>query len=135
MSGRTSHRATGAEEKRDIPIGKEIAERLVASLREREAGPKDPLLVNQVGHRYNRSSLYEMVSRVAKRAGIERCKVGPHTLRHTYNYVARTVAKLDTTTRSGLLNHSDLNTLRSYEHTLPEELFEARERVREGMKV
>jgi hypothetical protein len=39
-----------SQQKIDVPIGNAVAERLLALLRHREAGPEDPLLVNQSGH-------------------------------------------------------------------------------------
>lgn len=122
-----------AEEKVPISLGKEVAERLVESIKFREAGGKDPLVVNQAGHRYSRSAVYEVIRRIAARAGITRLPVGPHTLRHSYANAAR-AAGCDVTTQAALLNHTDTGTVQRYNHLMPEETFTARERVREVMR-
>jgi site-specific recombinase XerD len=59
-------------------LAPEVAEPLIASLRQREAGPKEPLLLNCQGQGYNRRSLSEMVARLARRASITRVRVGAH---------------------------------------------------------
>jgi site-specific recombinase XerD len=117
-------------EKVDIPLGKHVGERLMAQLQEREAGPKDPIIVNREGRRYTRTTLSEMVMRMGKKAGIDRMNVRPHAIRHTYNVLARQ-AGVDVATRAKLLNHTDTNTLQRYDHVLPEETRAARDVVRQ----
>ena len=123
-----------SQQKIDVPIGKAVAERLLALLRHREAGPKDPLLVNQSGHRYLRTVLSDVIARRARQAGIARIPVRAHTLRHTYNVVARSEAGLDEVQRAGLLNQTDTASVRRYDHLLPDETHDARERVRAGLQ-
>jgi integrase len=123
-----------SQQKIDVPIGKAVAERLLALLRHREAGPKDPLLVNQSGHRYLRTVLSDVIARRARQAGIARIPVRAHTLRHTYNVVARSEAGLDEVQRAGLLNQTDTASVRRYDHLLPDETHDARERVRVGLQ-
>jgi site-specific recombinase XerD len=122
-----------SQEKVHVPLGRAVAERLRALLGHREAGPEEPLLVNQSGLRYLRTVLFDMIARRARQAGIERIPVRAHTLRHTYNVVARSEAGLDEVQRAGLLNQTDTASVRRYDHLLPDETLEARERVRAGL--
>ena len=90
---------------------------LQAVLRQREAQPHEPLIVNTVGHAYNRSSLSEVVAKLARRAGITRIKrVGPHLLaRHTVASLAAqggaSVPQI-----AAMLGHADLSSARHYVH-------------------
>lgn len=113
-----------------IPLGPDLSERLTQSIREREAGPAQPVFVNQRGEKYRQSSLSELVFRLGQRAGITRLAVRPHVLRHTYNTYARLDAKLDIVKRANLLGHSGTRTLSVYEHSLPEEEIQDRSGVR-----
>jgi integrase len=45
------------------PLGPRVAERLIASLKQREAGPEETLLLNTQGKAYTRQNLSEMISR------------------------------------------------------------------------
>lgn len=120
------------EEKVHIPLEPALAERLTALLRQREAGPKDPLLVNSQGNRYSRQCLGEAMKRLGHRAGIERLQVRPHAIRHTCNVLGRQ-AGLDPVQRAKLLNHTDANSVTRYDHLLPDETIEARDRYRSSL--
>lgn len=122
-----------AEEKVPVSLGADVAARLVESIRHREASGKDPLVVNQAGARYTRSAAYEVIGRLARRAGIDRFKVGSHTLRHAFNTLGL-AAGLSVPVQAALLNHSDTGTVQKYQHLQPDELFDARERVREVLR-
>lgn len=119
-----------AEERVQVPLGLEIGERIKDFLLARNLPQgKEPLLVSATGTRYRRNTLSEVIYRLAKRAGITRIPVRPHALRHTYNVLGRQ-AGLDAPTRAALLNHTDSSTVQRYDHLLPDETFEAREKVR-----
>jgi site-specific recombinase XerD len=79
-----------------------------------ETHPKDAaaLFLNQHGDRLCRQSIYNIVSRLGKKAGLV-CKLGPHRLRHTFatNLLARGA---DLGFIAGELGHADLNTTRIY---------------------
>lgn len=51
-------------------------------LKLREAKADEPLLVNERGQSYTRTSLSELVRRLARKAGITRLTVRAHVLRH-----------------------------------------------------
>ncbi len=127
---------------RNVPLGPEITDRLKDSLLAREdvlhAKPSAvgarPLLVNSQGARWRRNNLTDMVARLGQRAGITRARIGAHTLRHTFNVVARVRAKLDVVTRAELLNHVGTQTLIYYDHLLAGETDTARCAVRAAMK-
>ena len=97
-------------------LGEEIGFELVAVLRQREARPDEPLIVNTVGHAYNRSSFSEVIVKLARRAGIRRIRVGPHMLaRHTMaSLAAQNGASVPEI--ASMLGHSDLSSARHYVH-------------------
>jgi integrase/recombinase XerD len=94
--------------------------------------PGEPLLVTSHGKRWTRAGITEAIRRLAERAGIRRIVVRPHVLRHTANVIARS-AGLDPYVRSKLLNHRSPASLERYEHLLPAELHEARDRAVDGL--
>lgn len=91
-----------------------------------------PLLINSHDARWTRAGLTEMIRRLAEKAGITRLPVRPHVLRHTVNVIARG-AGIDPFVRSKLLHHRSPASLERYEHLLPDELHQARERTVEGL--
>lgn len=118
---------------RTVPVSPAVGERVKDYLLERGMPKAEaPLLANSRGERWTRTGLTQLVTRIARQAGITRFRVSAHKLRHTANVVARR-AGLDVLTRSALLNHSDTRTLSQYDHLLPDELVEARVRQAEGL--
>jgi len=118
------------EERVPTPLGAAVGERIMDWLLARNlpAGP-EPLLVNREGRRYTRSTLSEVIARLARRAGITRVRVRAHTLRHTYSVIAH-AARVDRAARARMLNHLDQSTLQVYDHVLDAEVAAAREQVR-----
>jgi site-specific recombinase XerD len=117
-----------------IPLPVDVGARLKAALLRRKASSTDPLVLNSRGDRYTRRALYALTVRLGKRAGITRMAVGPHSFRHTLNVLARSHAKLDVNQRAAILNHRDTNTLRKYDHLLPDESVEARDKLWAAVK-
>lgn len=101
---------------------------LLAMLTQREAEPGDPVFVNTAGSAYRRSALYELVARLATRAGIRRIKVGPHLFaRHTMaSLAAQDGASVPAI--AAMLGHADLSTTRHYVHGVTADA--VRDRVR-----
>jgi site-specific recombinase XerD len=127
-------KSRGSKKVTNIILSEELSERIPKWLAQREAMPTEPLLVNRSNQAYSRSSLYQVISRIAKRAGVDRVKIGTHSLaRHTMNTLARTEG-IDLPTRAALLNHSNTRTIEKYDHLLPDEVFEAREKVRAALR-
>jgi site-specific recombinase XerD len=117
---------------REIMLGAEVSHRLLESLRFREAKPTDPLLVNEKGERYTRTTLSEAVLRLAKRVGITRILVRAHVLRHSVATLA-SASGADVPTIAAMLNHSDIHTVQRYVHR-QEAVDAAREAVRASLK-
>lgn len=116
-----------------IALGPEFSAKLAASLDERKAGPDSPVFVNQAGRAYTRTSLSEVVARIAKRAGITRIPVRPHVLRHTFaTYAGANGASV--VEIADMLNHSDTSTAAKYLHSLPGREAAARERARVALR-
>lgn len=63
---------------RTVTLPPDLADELVASLKQREAGPEETLLLNTEGKPYTRQTISNMVARLAVRAGITRIRVGSH---------------------------------------------------------
>jgi site-specific recombinase XerD len=116
----------------EISLGTEISHRLLESLRFREAKPTDPLLVNERGERYTRTTLSEAVLRLARRVGITRILVRAHVLRHSVATLA-SASGADVPTIAAMLNHSDIHTVQRYVHR-QEAVDAAREAVREALR-
>lgn len=117
---------------REITLGSEVAGRLLELLRFREARPTDPLLVNEKGERYTRTTLSEMVLRLARKAGITRILVRAHVLRHSVATMASATGA-DVPTIAAMLNHSDIHTVQRYVHR-KDAVDAAREAVREALR-
>lgn len=116
----------------EISLGKEVAGRLLESLHFREVKPTDPLLVNEKGERYTRTTLSEAVLRLAKKAGITRILVRAHVLRHSVATMASSL-KVDVPTIAAMLNHSDIHTAQRYVHR-HDAVDAAREAIREALR-
>ena len=96
-------------------LGALVAARLLASLREREAGPEDRLVVNRCSKPYDRNSLSEMIMRRARRIGITRFPVRAHVIRHSIATLAgKNGASLFEI--ADMLNHSNTATVHRYTH-------------------
>lgn len=117
---------------REITLGAEVAGRLLETLKFREARQRDPLLVNEKGDRYTRTTLSEMVLRMAVKAGITRIRVRAHVLRHSVATLASATGA-DVPTIAAMLNHSDIHTVQRYVHR-HSAVDAAREAVREALR-
>lgn len=118
---------------KEVTLGQAVSARLLEALKFREARPSDPLVVNEKGHRYTRTTLSEMILRQAKRAGITRFPVRAHVLgRHSVATLA-SESKVEIPVIAGMLNHSDLNTVQKYVHRNAA-VDAAREAVREALR-
>jgi site-specific recombinase XerD len=95
-------------------LGLKLAEALTASLREREARPDEPLLLNASGRRFKRQTFSEVILRLARRAGLGR-PVRAHAIRHAIASLAAhnkaTVYEI-----AEMLNHRSLATAQRYIH-------------------
>jgi site-specific recombinase XerD len=80
-----------------------------------------------------RTTLGQMIARMGRQAGITRLRVSPHKFRHSVAVYAK-LAKVDARTTSALLNHTDLRSLKRYDHVVPGELHAARGAVLGAMR-
>jgi site-specific recombinase XerD len=117
---------------RTIRLGQRVGALLLESLRLREAEPSDPLLCAPRGGRYSRTTLSEMVQRLAIRAGVTRIQCRAHVLRHSIASLA-SGAGVDVPTIARMLNHADLATVSHYVHR-HDAVDAAREAVRQMLR-
>lgn len=130
MKGR---KRSGAEPTR-LPVSRELARILHDYLLARGMpGPVEPLLVDRRGSRWTRSGLTQLMQRIGLAAGIDRIVTSAHRLRHTANVLAR-YAGIDPFSRSRLMGHASTRTLARYDHLVPGELAEARQRQRAALE-
>jgi site-specific recombinase XerD len=95
-------------------LGVKVGEMLMATLRQREAKPGEPLIVNWEGKRFTRQNFSDVINRVARLAGIKR-EVRAHRIRHT---VASLMAQNGASEHeiAAMLNHSSTATAKVYIH-------------------
>jgi site-specific recombinase XerD len=95
-------------------LGDRLAADLTRTLREREAKPAEPLLLNGRGTRYTRQGFSGIINRIAQRAGLGRA-VRAHAIRHA---VASLAAhhKASQYEIAEMLNHRSLATAQRYIH-------------------
>lgn len=118
---------------RAVVLSATVAERLIASLKVREAGSDETLLLNGAGRPYTRTSLSEMVAKVARHAGVTRVPVRAHLFaRHSVASIAgqngATAFEI-----AALLGHADTSTAAKYVHGVSGDA--TRDRVRELLGV
>jgi integrase/recombinase XerC len=118
--GEATVRVTGKGRKeRIVPYGRKAAAALEAWLTQR-GDRRGPLFVNRRGGRLGARSVFAIVRRRARAAGIRR-RVGPHTLRHTFA-THLLDAGADLRAIQELLGHSRLSTTQRYTHVGSEQL-------------
>lgn len=109
------------------PRRQPIAPPLVAELRrlrdERRPSAGDPVFCGLGGGRLQETTLAQIISRTAERAGLEK-HVTAHTLRHTAATWLRQ-ATGDARLVAEYLGHADLSTVSRYAHVAPDELHAA----------
>lgn len=115
-----------------LELGKVVADKLIESLRFREAGPEEPLLLSPRGVAYDRRTISKTVTRLARRAGITRFRVGAHVLaRHSPASImgqeGASVFEI-----AAMLRHSDTNTAKRYVHGVSGDAVRARWREELG---
>lgn len=115
-----------------VTLGREVSAKLLDSLKMREARPQDSLIVDDAGEPYTRTTLSEMIFRMAIRAGVTRIPVRAHVLRHSVATLA-SANGVDVPTIAAMLNHSDIHTVSRYVHR-QDAVDAARERVREVLR-
>jgi site-specific recombinase XerD len=95
-------------------LGDRLADLLTAALRQREARPEEPLLLNAQGRRFSRQNFSETINRLARRAGVTR-DVRAHMVRHT---IASQAALHGASVYeiAEMLNHRSLQTAQRYIH-------------------
>jgi len=119
--------------KLDIPVSAEVVEMLHKTMvNEGRIHPDQPLLTNSRGEAMTTSSLTHLATAIAKRAGIDRFRVGAHTLRHTMEIVRRR-GGIDPLLRSRMMGHANPTSIQAYDHIVPDELHAARQQQHVGL--
>ena len=113
---------------RYIPISKNLYNLLKVYLSNRKKGY---IFTNKNGKRLTTTAIRLIVYRNAKKAGIDRFKVHPHTFRHSRAvYLLKHGMSLNEL--QNFLGHSNLETTAIYLKILPKEMIERYQRIVEG---
>lgn len=115
-------RGKGGKPRRQ-PIAAQLADELRQLHAERDPTPDEPVFCGLAGGRLQETTLAQIISRTATRAGLEK-HVTAHTLRHTAATWLRQ-ATGDARLVAEYLGHADLSTVSRYTHVAPDELHEA----------
>jgi len=109
-------------QERILPANEAVLNSIRRYLKTRKnAGVKDPLFLSTRKQRIDSASVWRVVKKYLKTAGIIKEKLSPHTLRHTF---ATTLLKLgeNILTIKELLSHRNLRTTERYLHINNEDL-------------
>lgn len=109
-------------QERTLPANDEVMISVQRYLKTRKGTlPKDPLFLSKQNRRIDSGSVWHLVKKYLKQARIEKDKLSPHTLRHTF---ATTLLKQgeNILTIKELLSHRNLRTTERYLHINGEEL-------------
>jgi site-specific recombinase XerD len=100
---------------RIIPLNVEVAESLRKYLTTRPEVPTRNLFVSRLGNALGTGSVYHLIKRYLKEAGIKKEKVGVHSLRHTFG-ASLLNSGANLVVIQELLGHRKLETTRRYLH-------------------
>lgn len=112
-------RRKGGSEDR-LPIPELVANRIKKYLQKRKVNSEEVFLSKR-GESLKPNSVYYMVRKYLRKAGIQKKKMGPHILRHTVA-VSLLKRKVDLMTISRLLGHRRLDTTAVYLHIEPQDI-------------
>jgi site-specific recombinase XerD len=116
QSAQASIRVRGKGNKeRIIPLNVEVAESLRKYLTTRPEVPTRNLFVSRLGNALGTGSVYHLIKRYLKEAGIKKEKVGVHSLRHTFG-ASLLNSGANLVVIQELLGHRKLETTRRYLH-------------------
>lgn len=117
LNARTARVLGKGNKERTVSFGKKAGRALWAYLREDEREPDTPVFLAEGGTGrgggLTRFGMYQIIQRLAKSAGIQRDRVGPHTLRHTFAVQFLRDGGQEFTLMH-ILGHTSLNQTRRY---------------------
>lgn len=112
-----------------IPLNAIVVDALMAWLEVRPAvADPEPLFVNRKGQRLTGRSVYNIVRKYVRRAGILKGKISPHKLRHTFATLLH-LGEVDILEIQRLLGHASITSTQIYTHTNTQKLRSAVERI------
>ena len=114
---------------REIPLTRDLRHTLSSYLEghPRKEDPDAPLWLGIRGELKHRSSIFRILNKYTKTAGLP--SIGPHTLRHTFAYQYLQANPDDIRGLAALLGHSNINTVMIYTQPSLEDLNQRMERV------
>lgn len=101
------------DQRRDLPLHPEVAQRIESLIRGRYAGP---IFMTRTGRPFDRNNAAVQLRRIAERAGIDG-RFSPHVLRHTFVTLARQ-AGCSLEDVQDAVGHADVATTRRYDRTV-----------------
>jgi site-specific recombinase XerD len=118
----------GAKE-RLLPLNSIVMDALTSWLEVRPAvADPDPLFVNRAGKRLTGRSIYNIVKKYVRQAGIMKGKISPHKLRHTFATLLH-LSEVDILEIQRLLGHASITSTQVYTHTNTQKLRSAVDRL------
>ncbi len=97
---------------RIVILPKELC-RMLAGYAKNNKIKNGPVFVTKTGKPLDRSTIWKMMKALCESAGVSKCKVFPHNLRHLFARTYYTLQK-DIVRLADILGHSSINTTRIY---------------------
>jgi len=114
-----------------IPLNHIVMQAINSWLEVRPATARsEALFVNRMGGRLTGRSVYDIVRKYVRRAGIAKRKISPHKLRHTFATLLH-LSEVDILEIQKLLGHASITSTQIYTHTNTQKLRTAVERLGE----
>jgi integrase/recombinase XerC len=110
----------GAKE-RIVPMNRLVADALVNYLDRRPLSEDKAVFLNRYGKRLSGRMVENIVKKYVRKAGIDKSKISPHKLRHTFATLLH-MRDVDLLEIQALLGHTSITSTQIYTHTNPSKL-------------
>lgn len=112
-----------------LPLNDMVISAINAYLDVRPAtGDQEAIFLNQRGGRLTGRSVLNIVKKYVRMAGIDKAKISPHKLRHTFATLLH-LNEVDILEIKSLLGHASITSTQIYTHTNPNKLRSAVDRI------
>jgi len=104
-----------------VPLNKIVINSIKAYLERRPISDSEAIFLNKFGTRLSGRSVENIVKKYVRLAGINKSKISPHKLRHTFATLLH-MKEVDIIEIQKLLGHASITSTQIYTHTNPEKL-------------